>query len=71
MTVKSGFDSLIETVKKSDPYSQNINNLFDNGSWKLNSCVGVLAGICLTVLVILYAHVKMQILLDYSYVPIL
>ena len=39
MTVKSGFNSLIETAKKrnpnlikSDPYSQNINNLFDNGS---------------------------------------
>ena len=32
MTVKAGFNSLIETVKKGDPYSQNINNLFDNGS---------------------------------------
>ena len=32
MTVKAGLSNLIETVKKGDPYSQNINNLFDNGS---------------------------------------
>ena len=71
MTIKAGLNRLTEMIKKGDPYSTNIASLFDNGSRQLNSCAGVLAGICLAILLIAYADVKMQILANSSNVPIL
>lgn len=56
----------ISTVKRADIFGQDLNLVFENGRSKLQSIFGVVLGFIMTVLLLLYAAFKFQIMLDYG-----
>ena len=65
MSTKSSVSKLLELVKKTDLYSSGIDVAFENGKRSLKSWFGVCVGLSMTVIIVLYAHLKLEILLNY------
>ena len=62
---KSSVSRVLELVKKTDLYSSSIDVAFENGKRSLKSWFGVCVGLTMTMIIVLYAHMKMEILLNY------
>lgn len=52
-------------VKKADLYSSDIKLAYDNGSKSLKTWFGVIVGLVITSVLIFYAQIKLNVLLDY------
>ena len=55
-----------EKVKKADAFGQNFSFVFDNHKSKMQSLFGVIAGVCMVILLLTYAGLKLQVMFDYG-----
>ena len=68
---KSSCSSLLEVVKKTDPYSTDLTMSFGNGKRSLKSWFGVITGLFLTAIIVFYAFIKLDVLLNYQDITIM
>ena len=71
MSNSSSVSKLLELVKKTDLYSSGIDVAFENGKRSLKSWFGVCVGLSMTVIIVFYAHLKLEILLNYQDITIM
>ena len=58
-------------MKKADLYSSDIKLAYDNGSKSLKTWFGVIVGLIITSVLIFYAQIKLNVLLDYQDITIM
>ena len=65
LMTKSSVSKLFEYIKKTDLYSNEIKFAYEDGSKSLKSWLGVFIGLAMTSILIIYAHLKLTVLLKH------